>query len=295
MTYTLDLKEANRLVKRFVMPTRPTVILQAVKIQNQWMADPRQVRATIVRDVALVAQVLQAANTRLPGYQRQVESLESAIVLLGQDRLREATQDLFLTAEMARRESWTQNLRVKSIRAGALASWMAGQIAERSPGCQSGYLPIVPPDEAYVAGLLHDCGQLVMLRHFADYPQLLDVAARPLGVSLEMAEMERYQMTHALLSALLCELWQLPKALVYTIEGHHQTDAFAGRPVKERKYMVMHAILLLTEWAEGDLSEWEWQRHQEYIERMLGLTEEVVRQIRQEAQQWLATELFCRE
>ncbi|MBF0185719.1 MAG: HDOD domain-containing protein [Magnetococcales bacterium] len=295
MNIRLDLREANRLVKRFAMPTRPTVILQAVKVQNQFVPDPQRVRATIERDIALLAQVMQAANTRVPGYERSVESLECAIVLLGQDRLREATQDLFLMAEMARRESWTQQLRLKSVHAATLAAWMARQVAERSPGCKSGYLPYVTADEAYVAGMLHDCGQLVMLRHFSDYPQLLDVTTRPIGVSLEMAEMERYQMTHALLSALLCELWQLPKPLVYTIEGHHQTDAFAGRPVKERKYMVLHAILLLSEWAEGDLTDWEWQRHQPYVERMFGLDEAAVLRLKEDAEQWLSTVAFYRE
>ncbi|MBF0098909.1 MAG: HDOD domain-containing protein [Magnetococcales bacterium] len=295
MGATLDLKEANRLVKRFAMPTRPTVILEAVKLQNQFVADPEQVRATIMGDIALLAQVLQAANSRVVGHERRVESLQSAIVLLGHDRLREATQDLFLTADMARRESWTQRLRVKSVRAAFLAAWMAEQVAVRAPHCMGGQLPLVAADEAYVAGMLHDCGQLVLLRHFEDYPQLLAVETRPLGVSLEMAEMERYQLTHALLSALLCELWQLPKALVYTIEGHHQTDAFAGRPIKERKHMVLHAILLLTEWAEGDLSEWEWSRHQGYIERMLGWTEVEVQQLHQEAQHWLTTVPWGRE
>ncbi|MBF0582891.1 MAG: HDOD domain-containing protein [Magnetococcales bacterium] len=254
-----------------------------MKTQNAFVQNPVQVTAVILRDVAISVQILQAANTLLGGYNRKVESIECAMVLLGQDKLREITHELFLSAAITRKESWMQKMRAKSVRAAHIMSWLSQEICLLSPHFKNGNLPAVPHDESYLVGLLHDCGKFVLLKRFADYSDLLSETANERNQSLESVEAEQYQTTHALLGSLLCNAWQLPKPLVQLIESHHHQDVFAGRPISERKYVVLHALLLLTEWIEGDMSAWEWAQHQEYVQRFFALDSNLFVPLRQKA------------
>ncbi|MEO5340131.1 MAG: HDOD domain-containing protein [Magnetococcus sp. MYC-9] len=271
MGHGLNLKESQRLVRGFSIPTRPTDMLEAMKTQQTFVQNPLQVTAAILRDMALVAQILKAANTLLTGHTRKVESVEVAMVLLGQEKLREITHELFLSAAIVRKESGMQKMRLKSVRAARLLAWLSQELAGLSPNLKNGNLPTVPQDEAYVLGLFHDCGQLVLLDRFADYMDLLAMDRAESGQSLETLEEERYQTHHALLGALLLESWQLPKSLVYVVEEHHRVDAFAGRPVRERKYVVMHAMLAMAEWMEGDLMAWEWMAFKPHCQQLFAL------------------------
>ncbi|MEO5352095.1 MAG: HDOD domain-containing protein [Magnetococcus sp. XQGC-1] len=253
------------------MPTRPTVLLAAVKSQNLFVQSLPEVTEIVLRDMALSARMLQAANTLLPECSRKVESIECALALLGQDRVREVTHELFLSAEITRRESGMQKMRTKGVRAARVVAWLSGALPPISPPLQSGNLPVVPYDEAYVAGLFHDCGQLVLLKNCPEYAELLTAERSETGQTLEEMEEACCQITHAQLGALLCDAWQLPKSLVYLVEAHHRPDAFAGRPVRERKYAVLHAMLALTDWIEGELPEWEWARHRQQVQQLFAL------------------------
>ncbi|MBF0462705.1 MAG: HDOD domain-containing protein [Magnetococcales bacterium] len=279
----LNLKESRKLVHRFSLPTRPLVMLEAVKAQSAFVPNPVAVTEIILRDMALSAQILQAANTLLTGYNRKVESIECAMALLGQEKLRDITQELFLSGGLARKASWMQTMRTRSVRAARILSWLARELRPLSPHFRNGNLPVVPPDEAYSVGLFHDCGQLVLLRQFADYPELLTADRQATQQTLAAAEAERYQTTHALLGSLLCDAWQLPKPWVYVVAAHHQPDAFAGRPVRERKYAVLHAMLLMTEWIEGDLLDWEWEPGWAYIQPLFALDDAQIVSLRERA------------
>ncbi|HIP52831.1 MAG TPA: HDOD domain-containing protein, partial [Chromatiales bacterium] len=63
------------------------------------------------------------------------------------------------------------------------------------------------PEEAYLAGLLHKLGQLILLDNLADeYVELLEKSGDPLA--LADAEREAYGITHAELGAWLIDQWQ---------------------------------------------------------------------------------------
>ena len=275
-------KESQKLIRGFTIPTRPMAMLEAIKTQQAFVQNPVAVTAAIVRDMALAAQVLRTANSQLTGYNRKVASIETAMVLLGQEKLREVTHELFLSVDIARKKSGMQKMRAKSVRAARILSWLSQELATLSPTCQNGHLPIIPPDEAYLLGMFHDCGQWVLMQRFTDYEALL-TTKRPVGQTLERLEEKHYRTTHSLLGSLLGEMWQLPKPLVFIIENHHRLDAFAGRPVKERKYGVLHAMLALTEWIEGDLPEWEWAQHVQHILSLFALNTEQIANLNQSA------------
>ena len=267
----VNIKNSRKLIAGFTIPTRPTVMLEAIKAQNSFIQNPRKLTATILQDMTLAATVLQTANTLLASYNRKVSSIECAIVLLGQERLRNIIQELFMSSKMAGRNSPVQKVRIGAVRVAHIMSWLVQEIVTISPNYKNGTLPIVPADEAYVIGMFHDCGRLVLLNRFPDYPDLVTGLDKKIQ-TLEEAEMDRYQTNHALLGALLCDAWKLPKTLTQIIETHHHIDAFAvGKPIKERKFAVIHALLFLAEFIEEEIFEWEWKQGQDYFHQFFDI------------------------
>jgi putative nucleotidyltransferase with HDIG domain len=79
------------------------------------------------------------------------------------------------------------------------------------------------PEEASVAGLLHDIGKVVLSVQFPKEYQVALAAARDRSMFLFDAEMEMFKMTHATAGAYFARAWRLPKFVV-------EAEADGGRP-----------------------------------------------------------------
>ncbi|KWT78811.1 HDOD domain-containing protein [Candidatus Magnetominusculus xianensis] len=163
------LRRAERLLENLSMPSRPDVLLDAVRTQAGFAPDPLAVTAVILKDMALSAAVLHAANTQLNGWKRKLISIEGAVALLGLERVRAIVAEQFLSATLVSQEGPLQMVRLRGVEAGRVAARLARELPKAAPHCLNGYLPPVAPDEAYAAGLLHDCGLVAMMRGFPDY------------------------------------------------------------------------------------------------------------------------------
>jgi len=79
--------------------------------------------------------------------------------------------------------------------------------------------------EAYLFGLLHDCGTLLMHLWFEDdYEETLLIAARP-GQSLIHIENDRHNTNHAIAGSTLAKRWGFDDVICQAIRYHHEIDA----------------------------------------------------------------------
>jgi putative nucleotidyltransferase with HDIG domain len=79
-------------------------------------------------------------------------------------------------------------------------------------------------DEAFVSGLLHDIGKLVLAANAdADYQVVMDRSRRE-GTPVDQIEWEMFGATHAQIGAYLLGLWGLPEPVVSNVELHHSLD-----------------------------------------------------------------------
>ena len=84
------------------------------------------------------------------------------------------------------------------------------------------------PEEAYIAGMLHDVGQLAF--HVLDQ-QAFQAAARNAAYDGRLLEHERaaFGIDHCTLGGLLAEYWELPAEIVSAVRGHHDHDTVTSR------------------------------------------------------------------
>jgi HD-like signal output (HDOD) protein len=78
------------------------------------------------------------------------------------------------------------------------------------------------PEDAFMAGMVHDIGQVVLA--LADYSRFSEIglAAKRDCVPLHVAERQRLGVTHAEAGAYVLGTWGVPFAVVEAVAGHHE-------------------------------------------------------------------------
>ncbi|MCS7066228.1 MAG: HDOD domain-containing protein, partial [Fimbriimonadales bacterium] len=86
-------------------------------------------------------------------------------------------------------------------------------------------------EEAFLAGLLHDAGRLVLDRFLTnEFDQAIALSLER-GGSLREAERETLGYTHVEVGLMLGEQWQLPDSLMEAIRLHHEAVSFDEAPI----------------------------------------------------------------
>lgn len=198
------------------IPTMPTIAAKVMQIVNDPHSSAEDVAKFISRDVALTSKVLRLANSAFYGIPRTISSVNSAIVILGFNTIR----SLVLSASVLkvfpskpglvafdRKAFWKHSFMV------GIASRMLAQIYRRKK--------MVDMETAFSAGLLHDIGKIILEQYAnEDYAPVLK-AAKEKNLPLVMVEKSLLGMSHADVSGMLIDKWQMPNELRMPIVNHH--------------------------------------------------------------------------
>ncbi len=172
--------------------------------------DVERVLAELDRDPALAARVLKVANSPFYGRAGQVGTVRHAVALLGLTAVRSIAAAGCLDRLVPARGG--PAFRAERFRRHSLAVAVAARELAR----------LLHPDvaaEAYMAGLLHDVGVLVLLRAAPEATARFDAQAGP-DDGLQ-AERDALGATHEDAGRLLAQAWQMPPWLVAALAGHH--------------------------------------------------------------------------
>lgn len=167
-------------------------------------------------DPTLSAQVLKVANSPFYGLRREVGSVQRALFVLGFDATRDMAMALTMMAMADSERPGRRGLWRHSIRVGAAAQQL-GQMARD-----------VDPREAFVTGLLHDLGKLILLEIEETTYLSMALSRSPDHIDQEQS---RYGFDHALLGGRCLEIWGLPEAMCLAVRDHHLAPASDPSPM----------------------------------------------------------------
>lgn len=191
------------------------------------------------QDVALVAKLMQLANSAFFGGGARVVRIEQAVQLLGTRILsglvlqHELLANAVLAPELS---AWRERLNRESLATAELIMRIARHLN----------LNAAMRDEAAMAGLLHDIGHLVMLTEFLDVDTLPELIQRRHGEALCQDEETLIGVHHGWIGAYLLQLWGLPRPLIDAIAWHHH-PSHSGIPGFGTLTLVHVADALVTE------------------------------------------------
>lgn len=197
------------------MPANVTLILREID-KPEITID--KLAGLISLDQALAALVLQMSNSASLGYPRTCSTLYEAIMQIGLSRLKTILLTSSATSMMKRQLSGYRlvegELWHHSLVTGVAAEWLAQALHYSSA------------EEAYVSGLLHDMGKLILDQFvLSDYSLIVDFVQR-YKMQLWQGEEKLIGIDHARVGGLIAERWNFPVTLVDAIRYHH-TPSFA--------------------------------------------------------------------
>lgn len=210
------------------LPPLPAAVERLLALSREPEVDFRKVIQVIESDPALTARMLRAANSAFYGVSRRVQTVQQAIVLLGH----EAVINLALGISVL---NLKRNL-LKQWPGDPSAFWRHSITVALLARELARALHCANSEEAFVAGLLHDIGKLVLLTHYGVvYAQAL-LAARQGPEPLHVLERELFEVDHAVAGYALCLHWHLPDTLAQAVAEHHAEQPPATRTTAELVY-----------------------------------------------------------
>jgi len=204
------------------LPRLPQVTAKALNLLRGDSVDYRQLAKTIQEDPVLSAEVLRMANSVAFRGVQEITRLDAAFTRLGQRNLR----SLILAT----------NVRTLSIRVGGPEKSRGEEIWKRSLASAvimarlSGRYQI-NEEEAFLVGLLHDIGELALLRVVHDY-QKNHGKKVPRQVFDQLS-----RQWHEHLGLRLADEWNLPSPLPMLI-GQHHAEPGADDPLRIYKRLI---------------------------------------------------------
>jgi HD-like signal output (HDOD) protein len=207
-----DNRKLFEMVER--MPTFSQSVVRILQLTSTGDAAPKELVRLVEHDPILTMKVLKLVNSAYFGLGRQVTSIKQGVVYIGVNTIKHLAISIAAIGALPRDNTasfdmdafWTHSL---------VTGATARMIAQRQG---------VPRNDAmayFIAGLLHDIGQVVLAQGLpAEYREVLQVA-RDTGTCILDRERERLGTDHAEIGSLLGAHWKLPAELVEAIARHH--------------------------------------------------------------------------
>lgn len=206
------------------LPTLPSVVSKMIELVDNPKTSAASLARQISTDQALTSKILKLANSAYYGFPREISTVNLAIVVLGFNTVKDMGLSVsILDAFKGRGESkyfdvtkfWEH-----SIACGVACRMLARLYQYRIAG------------EAFVAGLLHDVGKVVLNQYL--HNEFCEIMKRVYekDILLLDAEKQVLETTHAQIGGWLVDKWNLPPAIADAIRFHH-------KPLKTKKHKEM--------------------------------------------------------
>lgn len=206
---------ASREVKLPVFNPVALRLQQALQNDATKIAD---IETMIVEDQALASQILRVANAAFYKGLQQITTIRKAIIRLGIEQVANLT--LVVALQQLYRKTSDEFLSYQDkLWRHAFASAMGGKwLAERC-----GYRS--EAETAFMAGLLHNIGQLALLKIIEDLRAAGDIqSALPETLIVEVLDSDM----HTAQGYLLAKKWNLPEEYCVVVRDHHQESCDAN-------------------------------------------------------------------
>lgn len=243
------------------LPLLPSTAAEALQLIDNPRTSAGLLGKIIERDQALVARVLKVANSPFYGFPREISTIDLAIVVLGFDAIKETIMSLVIQGVFSHTHSNQLDIQEfwkYSLFCGTAARFLARKLGYRLAG------------EAFVAGLMHDIGVLIIAQSMPRELAAIRREQKERYTSLIAAEQHVIAATHCEIGAWLAEKWNLPQQLINAIAFHHVTalntahihaqDALVT-PSDSKHDALPHpltAIVALSEWFADHLGFKQW-------------------------------------
>jgi putative nucleotidyltransferase with HDIG domain len=196
-------KAASRL------PVFPAVAYRAIKLLDNVEANLGDLESLVAADQTLARDIVCAANSVVMSSTTRAKTVRQAVTRIGVDAACEIVSAASLKTLFDSKQShrlWNHSLDVADL---------AAHIASRSG--------LVAREEAFLAGLMHDIGKLVILNLPARWLSSCERLTQS-GCPGTIVERVIFGQSHAAIGARLLQKWRFAESVTECVENHHTPE-----------------------------------------------------------------------
>ena len=197
------------------LPPMPHLASKMLQILSDPDSSVEDLTSVIEQDPAIMATLIKVSNSALYRTGEEISTLNNAVTRLGFKTIRSlvltATTHSLFPKNNAKLEVMSQALWQHAKECG---------LASRRIAAFVGYHD---PEEAFIAGLLHDIGKLAILLKHPEYYKRITENQRG-GISSIDAEKEVLGFDHTISGGALMDKWKIPESLALSVRFHHTPD-----------------------------------------------------------------------
>lgn len=204
--------------KTVEIATLPEVTLRIVQVVQDPRSTAHDLHRIVSNDPALSARVLRVVNSAFYGLPGQIGSIDRAIMMLGLN----AVKNIAIAASLSK-------LFRSPKTAGGFSGkelWMHSVAVGASNKLITKAIGLSLPDEAFLAGLIHDLGLVAVMQCFDNkVPELIELVES--GMPFRQAEDQVLGANHENIGAILAKTWKFPRSFQCVAGYHHRPEDLA--------------------------------------------------------------------
>ncbi len=190
------------------LPPLPLVVRKLIQTTDDDRSNAEDVQRVLSGDQALAGKVLKLVNSSFYGMSGEISTISRAVVVLGFAAIRNLATGLGVAGIMAQAGKGT---RQELFWAHAIAAASSAQVLAVHTGYED-------PEEAFIAGLLHDIGHLILATAM---PKPFAAVMDECPSDLLAREQEVLGAVHTKVGQKLLRHWKLPEKLGRAVRFHH--------------------------------------------------------------------------
>ena len=191
------------------LPGFPDHIRKIIDLCDSPDSSAKQIAAQIEKDPSVAGQVIKLANSG--GFAGgNVSVIQDAVALLGLNNLKGVMMKIGAFSVLEERYGVNKEVYHHSIQVGHYCRPLARKMKLNSSA-----------DLAYLVGLLHDIGKMVLFHHFSGRPEFKAAMESRDRLSQVNLEEIAFGINHAVVGSLLARKWKFPEDLSLAIAYHH--------------------------------------------------------------------------
>ena len=226
LTNTFALREllASEALRSLVtgmtsLPSLPNIYCAVVEELQSPDASIKAVGDLVEQDPGMSIKILQLVNSAYFGIGRQITNPAEATNFLGMDVIKSLvlSEGVFSQFDSAA----IKVLSLDTMKSRCLQVAQAARAIAKAEGADEKMT-----DQAFLAGLLHDMGSMVLASNAPeDFLRACDIAKNE-NIDMSYAEKQVFGTTHAEVGAYLLGLWGIDDDVVSAVAYHHKPSAF---------------------------------------------------------------------
>jgi HD-like signal output (HDOD) protein len=218
MKELLDHRALKEIVSQIdSLPTLPAIYVELVEELKSDDASIETIGQIISKDIGLTAKILKTVNSSFFGLRQQITNPAKAVSMLGLDLVKAIvlTSGAFNKFKNLKYPGFSlEQMWDHAMLTGAFAKIIA----------KEGGLNRTAADTAFMAGLLHDIGKLLIASYLPNSFKMINKLTQKMTIPMSIAEAKIIGTTHSSVGAYLLGLWGLPDDILYATAFHHFPD-----------------------------------------------------------------------